>query len=117
MQVLICRKQDERWDPFVWGHTAGTLFHEWKWRDIISSVFGYEPHYLLAEESGHVVGVLPLFLVRSLVFGRSLVAIPWAVYGGAIAESAAAETMLIEKALSIAKELRAKYLELRGNPH
>jgi FemAB-related protein (PEP-CTERM system-associated) len=117
MEVFICRNYDSRWDDFVRAHPAGTFFHGWRWREIISSQFGYEPYYLLVEDGGHLEGVLPMFLVRSLLFGRSLVAMPLAVYGGVIARNAAAETLLIQKALSIATEHQAKYVELRGNPY
>ncbi len=117
MHVLVCQDYDARWDEFVWAHPAGTFFHQWKWRGVIESVFGYEPYYLLAEESGKPVGVLPLFLVRSLLFGRSLVAMPWAVYGGVVAISNEAERFLVQKATVLANDLHAKYLELRGNPY
>lgn len=117
MEAIICSKYDSRWDEFVHAHPAGTFFHQWCWREIISRQFGYEPYYVVAEDLGRIQGILPLFLVRSLVFGRSLVALPWAVYGGAVAQSTAAEALLINKALEIAKQRGAKYVELRGNPY
>ncbi|MGE5304038.1 MAG: FemAB family XrtA/PEP-CTERM system-associated protein [Alphaproteobacteria bacterium] len=117
MEAVICHNYDSRWDEFVQAHPAGTFFHQWRWREVISSQFGYEPSYLLVEDSGCIQGVLPLFLVRSLLFGRSLVAMPLAVYGGVVAQNAAAEALLIEKALGIAIDRQAKYLELRGNPY
>src|SRR3989304_6236738 len=117
MQVTVCQDQDNRWDEFVSAHPGGTFFHQWKWREIISTVFGYEPYYLLAEERGDIQGVLPLFLVRSLLFGRSLMAMPWAVYGGAVTNTKDTETLLIQKAMTIATKHHAKYLELRGNPY
>ncbi len=117
MEAVICHNYDTRWDEFVLAHPAGTFFHQWKWREVIASAFGYEPYYLLAEEGGKPAGVLPLFLVRSLLFGRSLVAIPWAVYGGVVARTKEVETLLVQKAMAIANDLQAKYLELRGNPY
>src|SRR4029077_295500 len=98
MQAIICQEHDSRWDQYVWGHPGGTFFHEWKWREIISTSFGYEPFYLCAEEKVEIQGILPLFLVRSLLFGRSLVAIPLAVYGGVLATTASAEAILLKKA-------------------
>jgi FemAB-related protein (PEP-CTERM system-associated) len=117
MQAVICHNYDSRWDEFVQAQPAGTFFHQWRWREVIASQFGYEPYYLLVEDSGSVEGVLPLFLVRSLLFGRSLMAMPWAVYGGVVARTTEAETLLVQKAIAIANDLQAKYLELRGNPY
>ena len=54
MQVKICEHYDTRWDEFVLAHSAGTFFHQWKWREIISTAFGYAPYYLLAEEQGEL---------------------------------------------------------------
>ncbi len=117
MKTVICDHYDARWDAFVLAHPAGTFFHQWKWREVIAAVFGYEPYYLLVDEGGAVAGVQPLFLVRSLLFGRSLVAAPWAVYGGVVASSMEAEALLVQKAMAIANEVGAKYLEMRGNPY
>lgn len=117
MQVVVCQEYDARWDEFTFAHPAGTFFHQWKWREVIAAAFGYEPYYLFAEEGGKLAGVLPLFLVRSLLFGRSLVALPLGVYGGVVADTAETETLLVQKAMAIANEVGAKYIELRGNPY
>jgi FemAB-related protein (PEP-CTERM system-associated) len=117
MQVFVVKMQDPRWDEYVLAHPGGTFFHQWKWREIISTNFGYEPLYLCVEDNGEIQGILPLFLVRSLLFGRSLVAIPLAVYGGILASTETAEAILLEKAMALGTQHKAKYLELRGNPH
>ena len=117
MQAIICKEYDSRWDQYVLAHQGGTFFHQWKWREIISTSFGYEPLYLCAEDKGEIQGILPLFFARSLIFGRSLVAIPLGVYGGVLAATTAAETILLEKAMALGAQYGAKYLELRGNPH
>lgn len=108
---------DARWDAFVLRHPAGSFFHLWKWREILVAAFGYQSFYLWVENEASIQGVLPLFLVKSLLFGRSLVAIPVGVYGGVVADNDAAEQLLIENALETALKHRANYLELRGNPY
>ena len=110
-------RDDTRWDTFVLAHSGGTLFHLSKWRDVLSESFGYQPIYLCAKDAGRISGVLPLFLVKSLLFGRSLVSMPIGVYGGILAEDAKTATILLEKAKELAKEKRVRYLEIRGNPH
>jgi len=117
MECAIIQDQDPRWDEFVLAHPAGTFFHLWAWRDILTSSFGYVPIYLWALESGHVRGVLPLFLVKSLFFGRSLMAQPFGVYGGIVAADESAVRMLLERATHLTRELQVRFLELRGNPY
>jgi FemAB-related protein (PEP-CTERM system-associated) len=89
----------------------------WNWRGIISDNFGYSPFYLVAEEDGKLEGVLPLFLVRSLLFGKSFISIPIAVYGGPISNNERAEAALLKTAEMLASNEKANYLEIRGNPY
>ena len=117
MECTILRDRDPRWDEFVNAHPAGTFFHLLAWRSILASSFGYEPIYLFVQEGGQVRGVLPLFLVKSLLFGRSLVALPVGVYGGIVAADEQAGRMLLDEAARVAREQRVRYLELRGNPY
>jgi len=98
-------------------HPAGTFFHLVGWHQLLSTTFDYEPIYLWVLDSGEVRGVLPLCLVKSLLFGRCLVALPIGVYGGIVASDHRAAQMLLEEAMRIARERRVRYLELRGNPH
>jgi FemAB-related protein (PEP-CTERM system-associated) len=117
MQCLRCDSVDPRWDRFVQQSPDGTFFHLLGWRDLIARIFGYQPFYLYAEEYGEIAGVLPLFLVKSLLFGRSLVTIPLGVYGGIISHSEAAHALLSRSAEDLAGRLGVRYLEIRGNPY
>ncbi len=117
MECAIVRNVDPRWDQFVMAQPEGTFFHLLAWRDIIASRFGFEPLYLSVQNAGQLRGVLPLFLVKSLLFGRSLVAMPVGVYGGIVASDPVAARLLLEEAIRLAYKLKVRYLELRGNPY
>lgn len=117
MECAIFQDQEPRWDEFVMAQPAGTFFHLSAWRDILASSFGYQPMYLWVQESGRVRGVLPLLLVKSLLFGRSLVAMPFGVYGGIVAADEHAGRMLLEGATRLARQHQVRFLELRGNPY
>ena len=76
------------WDAFVKAHPHGTPFHLVSWQNTILNTFGHLPQHIVArDEKGAVVGVLPLFLVRSRLFGRMLVSTPQAAYGGILSNS------------------------------
>lgn len=117
MYCRVLESFDQRWDQFVLDHNAATFFHQWQWRSVLQQAFNYEPHYLWVEDEGRILGILPLFLVRSALFGKSLVTTPLAVYGGVVASSDEAEKLLLQQAQEIAHRTKAKYLELRGNPY
>ena len=104
----------ERWDRFVFDCAEATFFHRIGWREIYLQVFNHRTHYLLAERADRIVGVLPLVEMRSLLFGHSLVSLPFAVYGGPAADDPAAATALYAAAAELGRELGVAHLELRN---
>jgi FemAB-related protein (PEP-CTERM system-associated) len=117
MNCLQCNGDDPRWDEFVQATSQGTFFHLLKWRDIIARNFGYEPFYLYAENDGEILGILPLFLVKSLLCGKSLSSMPVGVYGGVVSRSEEASTLLLDQARELGHRYQVDHLEIRGNPY
>ena len=76
-------------------------------------MFRHDTHFLFAQRAGRVVGVLPLAHVRSLLFGKALVSLPFAVYGGVAAEDDQAAQALESEAQALALQLQVDHLELR----
>jgi serine/alanine adding enzyme len=83
------------------------------WLTILAEGFGHVPYALEARRGEQTVGYLGLVFVKSLLFGRYLVSLPYLNYGGVLADDPAAEALLIDRAVSLASELRVRYLELR----
>lgn len=104
----------ERWDSFVLGHTEGTWYHQSAWFHLIKDHYGHQAYYLSAWSDDEMVGGLPLFLVHTRFFGRILVSIPYACYGGPCASNAEASEALIARAIELARNLKVDYLELRN---
>jgi FemAB-related protein (PEP-CTERM system-associated) len=101
----------------VINHPEGTFFHLLGWREVLHKSFGYKPLYIWVRDAGQIRGVMPLFLVKSILFGRSLVAMPAAVYGGPVASDEKAKRVLLGEAIRLANEHAVRYLEIRSNPH
>jgi FemAB-related protein (PEP-CTERM system-associated) len=102
------------WDAFVERCPEATFFHRFGWRDVLPRVFRHRTHYLLAERDGAIVAVLPLAEVKSLLFGHSLVSLPFCVYGGVASVDAAAVPALHSAARALAERLGVSHLELRN---
>ena len=102
-----------RWDAFVTSESVGSLYHLYDWTRINESVLRHESHYLAAQEHGEIVGVLPLVLIRSRLFGRILCSMPFVNFGGPIAKSPRIANALLEHAVTLAGESKSDYLELR----
>jgi len=69
---------EARWDAFVMGCPQATFFHRAGWQAVLNHVFRHETHFLYAEVDGAIEAVLPLARVKSLLFGHSLVSLPFA---------------------------------------
>ncbi|MEO7762130.1 MAG: FemAB family XrtA/PEP-CTERM system-associated protein, partial [Casimicrobiaceae bacterium] len=103
-----------RWDAFVAGCPDATFFHRAGWQAVIERVFGHRTYFLYAEAGGQIEGVLPLAEVKSLLFGHTLVSLPFCVYGGIAAGSDRAAVALDEAADALARRLGVDHLEYRS---
>src|SRR5262245_59066234 len=108
-------QDNDSWDAFVKSHRYGSTYHLSAWQRVIHSTFGHEPRHIAARDArrGDLVGVLPLFLVCSRIFGRMLISTPHAAYGGILANSDTVGNAIFERAHEMAKELNVEFLELR----
>lgn len=101
------------WDAFATVSSRATFAHLATWGEIIADSCGHESRYSVArDERGEVVGVLPLMYLRSRLFGRRLISVPFLNYGGP-AGSPAAELALVRHAEQLAAQVGADSLELR----
>ncbi|MBU1363409.1 MAG: FemAB family PEP-CTERM system-associated protein [Gammaproteobacteria bacterium] len=103
-----------RWDAFVLACPEATFFHRAAWQGILRDVFRHPVYFLYAEQGGEIHGVLPLAHIKSRLFGNSLIALPFAVYGGVAASSPEAASALELEAQSLARKLDVDHLEFRN---
>ena len=114
-EVHRCRPdQAAAWDAYVERAPNGSFCHRFGWLRVVERTFRHTIWPLLAERDGQVVGLLPLALVRSRLFGSMLVSTPVAVYGGVLADDEPARHALVDAALAAAHRLAVDYLELRN---
>jgi FemAB-related protein (PEP-CTERM system-associated) len=75
---------------------------------------------LEAKSSGETLAMLPLMLMRSVLFGKFLVGLPYLNVGGILSAQNSVADCLIDQAAKIADQLDVNYLELRHevrHPH
>jgi len=101
------------WTRLVCRGGAGEIHCDPRWLDALGEAFGYRTYALEACNDGRVVGVLPLAYVKSLLFGRFLVSLPFVSWAGVVAEDEVVARALIDRAVELADELDVRYLELR----
>ena len=101
------------WDRFVESAPSGTFFHRAAWARVIETAFGHSTHYIYTERDGAITGVLPLARVKTVLFGDTLISVPFCVYGGPLAADAASAAELTGHAATLLKQTGASAVEFR----
>jgi FemAB-related protein (PEP-CTERM system-associated) len=103
-----------RWDAYVRAAPSASFFHLSGWKTAVEQAYGHDCPYLLAEEGGTIVGILPLVRTKSLLFGHALTSTAFAVYGGPVGDSGDVVRALASHASGLADSYGADYLEFRS---
>ena len=103
------------WDNYVDSHLHGSFFQCRLWLGIISDVYGFKCHALIAREGAAVVGILPAMVVRSRLTGTRMVSAPFSYVCGPLADSSSVEALLLESAQTATQELGLGYLEVKSD--
>ena len=82
MNVRVASESDrDNWNDFASKYSDYPCYL-YEWRQVLEHVYGYECKYLVAEEQGEIIGVFPISIIRSMVFGQRLCSLPFSDYGG-----------------------------------
>ncbi len=106
-------KSASEWDRYVGDHPESVVYHRWGWKEVVEESFGHRTYYLSARQEGRIVGILPLVLMKSRLFGRFLVSMPFFNYGGLVSDRPEAEARLLAEAETIVKKEKVDFVELR----
>lgn len=101
------------WDRFNESMPNGTFFHRSAWARVIRRAFGHRPLYTCAIRDGAITGILPMAQVKTMLFGNTLISVPFCVYGGPVAADAETEHALLAHAEALLKSSGATAMEFR----
>ncbi len=107
---------DDKWDDYILALKSSNFFCQIGWRNVVQKTYGLKPIYLVAYDRGVVKGVLPLFLMKSVFFGKRLISVPFGSFGGIYTDDKNAKETLLHEAKKLITEKKLDYLELRY-PH
>ncbi len=105
---------ENNWSDYVARSPKATIAHQIGFRKAIRDGLGNEPKYLLAQDDSRVIGILPLFLIRTWWNAAYLISVPWLDYGGICADDSGAEAMLLQEAQRLAEREKAEFIEFRS---
>lgn len=106
-EIKINAISREEWDDFVLAHPRATFAHLWGWKEVIGNVYGHPAYYFEAWEDGMLAGVLPMIFIKSRLFGRQLISMPYLDTGGPLCTTAGALAGLVGAAAEKAADLKA----------
>jgi serine/alanine adding enzyme len=117
--TIVSNPPPADWDAFVQAHPEATGYHLWGWREVFERTFGHEAHYLAAvqpsagSQAPTIVGILPIVGMKTMLFGRFGVSLPFVNYGGVVASDDTVARALLNEAVRLAEARRWKHLEIR----
>lgn len=123
MQVRLYSDSDRSsWEAMVASAGDATTGHLWEWGQIIRDAYGFQPFYVVAEDShGSPIAAAPFVLVRSVLYGNELTSLPYIDYGGVChatklepEERTDADIRIYGFATELAQSLKAKRLHIRS---
>src|SRR5439155_10298790 len=102
-----------RWETYVQGFGDTPLSRHPGWLLVLQKGLKHTPYCFEATNGDQVCGLLPLAYIRSLLFGRFLVGLPYLNYGGVLADDDSCARQLLDQAAQLADKLNVRYLEVR----
>jgi len=113
MVEIVRQISENEWKRFLDVCNDATLYHTPEWKTFLEKTFGYKPHYLFAaDESGQLIGMLPLFEVKSRLTGSRLCSVPFSHKCGCLGGNTA-RTALIDEAVALKDRHHIERLEIR----
>lgn len=114
IRVGLVSPGSPEWNHFVTVTPNSTHMHLAEWATVIERTFGHRTkHFVASSPDGEVCGILPLTYVKSAIFGRKIVSVPFLNYGGPIGSTDAIEA-LVKAAKVDAKASGYGKMELRS---
>ncbi|MFC1533117.1 GNAT family N-acetyltransferase [Thermodesulfobacteriota bacterium] len=103
----------QRWSDTLNDFPLAGVGHLHEWGRIISRSYGWKSLYLSAVNGSEIRGLLPLTFLKSKLFGRVLVSMPYLNDGGILSKDPETEKFLWSEALAMMKNESMSRIELR----
>lgn len=99
---------------FVTSSPGANIYHTWNWKRLLEATYRYKPQYLLAIENSEVRGMLPLYVVRSILGKKRLVCLPYSHCVAPLFDSREILQAILKYAQDLAQSLNAGYIQIKS---
>ena len=108
-------EQDRAWATYIAHRSLDAVHSDPRWHLAICNGLKHQRYVVQAKSGNELVGLLPLSLIKSRLFGRFLVSLPYVNWAGPVSDDADVTAQLIDVAIHLADELDVRFLELRNS--
>ncbi len=113
MFTIITKVKENEWKKFLARYKGATIYHTPEWKTFLEKTFSYKSYYLFAEdESMEVVGLFPLFYVKSKLTRNRFCSVPFSHICGPIGNEDILSD-LINEVINLNKDFNNNFLEIR----
>lgn len=111
--------KEEQWNEYIHHHSDSKIYHTLEWKKVLEETYStLNDRYLVSlDKNNSVNGIMPLFKIKSLLFGNRLSSLPLSNYAEILADNNQIRDALIEQAIEMSKSENCKFLEIRENKH
>jgi len=106
---LDCPDWNERIDV----RRHGSFFNTVEWARVLSSSYGFEPCYIVGEEDGDIVSLLPMMHVGSWLTGRRGVSLPFSDYSEPVGMDSSRASLIMDALMDLGRRKKWRYFEVR----
>ncbi|MBN01908.1 MAG: GNAT family N-acetyltransferase [Planctomycetaceae bacterium] len=107
--------QQESWRDFSTSRGIPAVHCDPRWLPVFQRGLKHDVYMVEARnELDQVIGILPLAFVKSVLFGKFLVSLPYLNWAGVLADDPNTVNSLVTRAIELARELDVRHLELRS---
>ena len=83
MNISLEKISKNEWNSVILGNPDSRFYQLREYAEVLEEVFGLKRRELVMRDESGIIGVMPLFVVKTLLF-RKIVSIPFAEYGGIV---------------------------------
>jgi FemAB-related protein (PEP-CTERM system-associated) len=102
-----------QWSDYLASRGYAGFHQREEWLRVLEQGLQHQTVCLQATSEDRIVGVLPLALVKSRLFGKFLVSLPYLNTSGIVADTKQAAHAIVDHAIQVAELTQVRYLELR----
>ena len=102
-----------QWSQFLFEIEAHSTYHRYEWLQALSEYSNFEIFLFVLKVDNKIVAGVPMLFMKSLLFGKCMVSVPYVNYGGMLAHSNELTMILLEHIKEWATEEKIDFFEFR----